>query len=242
MKEIATLEKLKEIAIPIDDKTIAIRPKEDKKVIFNPSVERNMEKCFCSDAGILSFVTDGKMYAIPYMASVMQVLNDAGFNRKTMFVPFTKGEYPLAEKSKWEKLNKMAENEIKERFTASCIRYSEKHGFGRISDDLLDNHCMEVPEHGLKVTDTDSSTKTYFPQITGTYFGKAAENSIGKYCIINGICSFVYRNGKTYFTKNNKVILALQEAGYRLGNLLVPMINGETIADPKQAERWQSIA
>ena len=90
-----TLEKLKEMSIAIDGTIVAYRPTENQKILFNPSVEPQMEHCYCSNSGIVAFVTDGMMYVIPFMASVMNVLNSEGFERKPMYVPFSNDEYPI---------------------------------------------------------------------------------------------------------------------------------------------------
>ena len=241
MQEISTLTKLKEMAIAIDHATMAMRPKENKKVIFNPSVDPQLEHCFCSNAGIVSFVTDGKMYAIPYMASVMKILNHEGFTRKTMNVPFSNDEYPIDEKRKWEALLKMVENERKERFVSTCESYADKHGYSEIAPSLLSDYCMKIPEDGVHVIKFQNSD-VYYPEIKGTAFGSTATNLIGKYCVDKGVCSFVYRDGSTYVTKNQKVISALQSAGFRLGSLHIPFTDGEIITDTAQAEIWKRIA
>ncbi|MBP3255359.1 MAG: hypothetical protein J6M60_02570 [Clostridia bacterium] len=238
---INTLQKLKEMAIAIHNGIIAMRPKENKKVIFNPSVDKKMEHCYCSNSGIVSFVADGTMYVIPYMASVMAVLNSEGFERKAMYVPFSNDEYPIGEKKKWDSLIKLSELERAERFTSECKKYSDKHGYGKIADDLINNHCLEIPATGVHVIKFQNSD-VYYPEITGSTFSNSAANTIGKYCIEKGICSFVYRNGKTYVTKNSDVISALQAAGYMLGNLHVPFANGEIITDTKEADIWKRIA
>ena len=241
MQEISTLEKLKEMSIAINHSTMAIRPKENKKVIFNPSVDPKMEHCFCSNAGVVAFVTDGKMYVTPYMASVMAVLNREGFTRKTMNVPFSNDEYPIDEKKKWDALLKMEKNERKERFISTCEGYADKHGYLSIADNLLKDCCLQIPEDGVHVVKFQNSD-VYYPEIKEMAFGSTATNLIGKYCVDKGVCSFVYRDGNTYVTKNTNVISALQAAGYRLGSLHVPFINGEIITDSLQAEIWKRIA
>lgn len=238
---IDSLQKLKDMSIAIHDGVMAIRPNENKKVIFNPSVDKKMEHCFCSNSGIVSFVTDGTMYVIPYMASVMAVLNAEGFERKPMYVPFSNDEYPVYEKKRWDALKKLSVAERLERFTADCEKYADKHGYGAISQSLINDFCLEIPEEGVHVVKFQNSD-VYYPEITGTSFSNSVANSLGKYCIEKGVCSFVYRNGKTYITKSSKVISALQSAGYRLGNLFVPFINGEIITDTTQAEKWKRIA
>ena len=238
---IDSMQKLKAMAIAINDGIMAIRPKENKKVIFNPSVDPEMENCYCSNSGIVSFVTDGTMYVIPYMVSVMNVLNNEGFKRKVMYVPFSNDEYPLTENSRWESLKKLSEMERYDRFVSDCEKYSDKHGYNSIAKHLIDDYCLEIPETGLHVIRFQNSD-VYYPEITGTSFSSSVANSIGKYCIEKGVCSFVYRDGKTYITKNTKVISALQTAGYRLGSLFVPFINGEIITDTIQAEKWKRIA
>ena len=238
---ITTLQKLKDLSIVIDGSTMAYRPNENKKVLFNPSVEPKMERCFCSNAGIIAFVIDGKMYVIPYMASVMSVLSDEGFERKPMYVPFSNEEYPIGQKDKWEALKRMAVTERKERFTSDCNNFSDKHGYGPIAQHLLKEFCLEIPEDGVHYIKFQNSD-VYYPVVSGTSFSNSVANSIGKYCIDKGVCTFVYRDGKTYVTKNSKVISALQSAGYMLGNLRVPFTNGEIITDSPQAEIWKRIA
>lgn len=238
---ISSLDKLKDLSIAIKGDIIAYRPKENKKILFNPSVETEMEHCFCSNAGIISFVADGVMYVTPYMPPVMAVLNSAGFKRKAMYVPFSNDEYPVDQKDKWEALQKMAKNERLERFTLECNKFADSHGYGSIADSLLSDACLAIPADGVHVIRFNSSS-VYYPEVREDYFSNSASNSIGKYCIEKGICSFVYRDGRTYVTTNHNVITALQSAGYRLGNLNVPFTNGEIITDTRQAEKWKRIA
>ena len=240
---ILTLEQLKHEAIEVTKGTVAFRPSQKKKVLLNTTVDKKMEHCFCSNEGIVSFVDKGKMYVIPFMAAVMSVLNGEGFERKPMDVPFTNDEYPLEEKKKWDSLKEMVQIERQERFKKDCEKYADRHGYGSIASNLIEDCCLLVPESGIKVNCPGKGSDTYYPEMTGAQtFGTKEARFIGKYCIDKGVCSFVYRDGKTYYTKSNQVISALQSAGYMLGNLFVPFISGEVITDSNAADKWKKIA
>ena len=240
---ISTLEDLKQKAVAIKEGSIAFRPSQNKKVVLNPKVSKDLEHCFCSNEGIVSFVDEGKMYVIPFMASVQNTLNVEGFKRKPMNVPISKDEYPLDEKKKWDSLKEMVIQEREERFRKDCEKFADRHGYGTIASNLLDDYCLMVPEKGITVNCPGKGSDVYYPEVISTNpFGSKEAHSVGKYCIDRGVCSFVYRDGKTYYTKSKKVISALQSAGYMLGNLFIPFISGEVITDQTAADKWKKIA
>ena len=86
MKEITTIEQLKEVALDID------------------KVGQHLEKMYNIKNGKLAFITNGTKYLILYTTGIEDLLEMEGFVRhKGIYVPFAK-------RKDWEKLKKMFKN------------------------------------------------------------------------------------------------------------------------------------
>ena len=85
MKEITTLEELKEAAITINRTFRVVSYETNKEETLEPNDEsllRHLEKGYRSKRGMIAFVTENTMYVIPYMSRVIKILVENGFEQK----------------------------------------------------------------------------------------------------------------------------------------------------------------
>lgn len=239
MKAPQTMQELKEIALSITSPITICNFLNNEKTTLTPVYEATLEKRYCISTGIIVFIYENTFYVIPYMRTVMHLLKENGFTYYNMDIPFSNGDYPAEQKAHWENLLKMAVEQSKIDFISDCNDYSESHNFGNITKSLLDK-CFEMPSTGVHV-EHEFGAGIYYPLI-GTSLDNVAISRLGRYCIKNGTCVFVYRNGKTYVTQDWEVVHALSLSGYVLGDLFVPFANGETIVEPVYAAKWKDIS
>lgn len=185
------------------------------------------------------FVHENEVFVTPYTRAVIATLRSFGFTDDYFYVPFSNGDYPKQEESKWKYLRHQAEVAYQEEFTADCYAYCDKHGYGTISDETLAN-CFEMPATGVAVKHLYFED-TYYPAISRC-LDCVAIDRIGRFCTNNGRVVFVYRNGKTYVAKGYKILSELRSAGYKESGLFVPFSNGEAIQDPVLKARWDAIS
>lgn len=240
MKNVTTLAELKGKAIAIKHPVKVCWPQHGgKEELLVPKLDMSLEKGYESNNGTIAFVSDQMLYVIPYMRKVMQILDESGFTRKSMYVPFSNWDYPVAEKFAWEALKRTAEEQHQLDFIADCNKFADEHGFKTIEETLFEK-CFEMPAKGVEVEHLNFRD-TYYPAITGTFLDCVASDRIGRYCTNNGTCVFIYRDGKTYVTRSREVMDALYDAGYVEGGLFVPFSNGERIKDAVYAQQWQRV-
>lgn len=177
------------------------------------------------------------VYVIPSMRIVSSILRDMGYKENFgLYVPFSNGDYPVLEKAKWDNLRKFQVEQRKVDFVNDCNAFCDKNEIGTIDEKYFDK-CFEMPETGVPVKHP-CWEETYYPAITGSFLDCVAVDKLGKYTYNNGTIAFVYRDGKTYVTRDYNVLGALRAAGYKEGSLFVPFSNGETIAHVGLGARW----
>lgn len=162
-----------------------------------------------------------------------------GFEKKSFYVPFSNGDYPLKYQYQWNCLRNAAHESYKADFVADCEEYCNKHHIGAISKEIIEN-CFEMPEMGVQVKHIYYED-VYYPIMNQTCLDCRCEK-LGTFCYNNGRVVFVYRNGKTYVAKGYKIIAELEAAGFSKAGLFVPFSNGETIINPALRQRWDSIS
>jgi len=238
MKESCTLTEIMEMALSTA-KPIKVKYPSGRLELFDPRI--NVEDgCYGINKNVISFVKNHTLFIIPYFRSVIKTLVDNGFVKKIIYVPFSNGDYPVDFQEKWDNL--LADSLLHRHLDliSDCEELSNQLGYSEISDNLLDK-CFEIPISGVKVTHT-SGQKTYYPLITCDNFNQKKAAIIGHYNIKNGVCVFVYRNGKTYVTRNSSVIHLLYKNGYKKSDLTVPFTPPETICDSSYAHKWEVIS
>ena len=124
-------------------------------------------------------------------------------------------------------------------FSTACERYCDRHGFGRLEYKTLEN-CLVIPNCGIWV-DHPSFSDRYDPLIDEDSTVVAVKNLICTFCYNKGVTIFVYRDGRTYVTKGEKILEELIDAGYNEAGLYVPFCNGEVIRNGFLRAFWDSI-
>lgn len=244
MKEITTLEELKEAAITINRTFRVVSYETNKEETLEPNEEsllRHLEKGYRTKRGMIAFVTENTMYVIPYMSRVIKILVENGFEQKYMVVPFSRSNYPIEAKDQWEELIMMAHESQLNEFSTDCNKFCDEHEFGAI-DETLFQMCFEMPSYGVRVKNSCGEYIYYYPAIIRSYLDYTAVEKLGKYGTKNGITAFVYRDGKTYVTRSQKVLEAIIKADYiEEKDLVVPFANGEEIHNQGYANLWKKI-
>lgn len=239
-----TMGELKGMAIAINAPIQVCWPQHgDKQETLNPDyaiANPNLNYTYSTNNSTIAFVEEEVLYVMPYFRKAMAVLQENRFTEKCFYVPFSNWDYPLTEKARWEELQREAHDQHTLDFIADCNAFSDRHGFG-VLDEKHMQKCFEMPISGVLVKHPYFEKKHY-PEITGTCLDCVAAEKIGHYCTNNGTTVFIYRDGKTYVTKNWEVVDALQKAGYKEGTFFVPFSNGESIEDSMYAKQWEKIS
>jgi hypothetical protein len=164
----------------------------------------------------------------------------SGFFRRFFYVPFSNGDYPKKEKSRWEELCTMQHKLAKEDFIQSCEEYCDKHNIGTLTDEVL-SKCFVIPEKGVMVESMKKYRETYYPMLNTTFFDSNAQNLLGKFFCNNGRVAFIYRDGRTIVTRGYWIKSVLEAAGYKEENIFVPFSNSETIVDLFWRSQWERV-
>lgn len=218
---------------------IAVFPNSAKeKALYVSDLASKFNDCYAMNNSTVCFVSGNEVFVIPYTRSTMSSLDYAGFHRDYFYVPFSNGDYPKANQTKWNNLWEKAHQSYKADFIEDCENYCNKRHIGAISKSTLAN-CFEMPENGVRVKHLYFED-VYYPVINQNGFDSRCVE-IGHFCYNNGRVVFVYRNGKTYVAKGYKILDELRAAGYSESGLFVPFSNGEQICDPYLRSRWESI-
>lgn len=234
------MDSLKKGAVKVHSGMIAVFPQHAQESILDISeLVPKFNGCYATNNSTVCFVFDDEVFVTPYTRFVMSSLHSAGFCEKYFYVPFSNGDYPKTEWSKWNSLREKAKQSYAEEFVDDCVSYCDKHHIGTISEESLKN-CFEMPTTGVKVSRLYFE-ECYYPIINTSRFDCIAADRIGHFCTNNGKVVFVYRNGKTYVTKGYKILKELCDAGYTESGLFVPFSNGEQIQDPALKALWESI-
>lgn len=235
-----TFNDLMQNALKIEGPTEICWPTSDRiRETINPSDYRFYDQCYSVGTDVIAFIYGKTLYVMPYYINAEKILTHADFKKKHFYVPLSGGAYPIDKQNEWEEIKEKAEKI--EDYTKKCVKYAEKRGYGSIDEGILEEYCFEIPVEGVEVERIDGSRFTHYPAIryikNNSILGK-----IGLYSIRNGICAFVYRDGKTYVTCHDFIIEELHKKGYRNGFLWIPFSDGnEKIIDLKYSIKWEKI-
>ena len=138
-------------------------------------------------------------------------------------------------------------------FLGLCTTWCDEHNIGTLSDELIEKNSICIPEEGVTVEEVCSGMRLkekYIPVLDGKEFlgDKLFTERIGKYTISSDEkrLVFVYRNGKTYVTRNTPEVLdELKANGYKEMSenyiVVVPFSSIETIVDIDLRKKWDVI-
>lgn len=187
----------------------------------------------------LCWVMDGEIYAAPYTRSLVQLLDQAGFRNGSFYVPFSNGEHPYNRRAEWESLLLSAGVATLKDFEEDAKAWCDEHKIGSIDENLLES-CLRVPHGGIPVEDCGVYS-IYYPRLNETCVDIVAISSLGSYSYNAGRVAFVYRDGHTYLSKDPAIMNALEKAGYRRDDFLVPLSGPEKITDSYLRYLWDNI-
>lgn len=236
--EIRNFEELVNAAIKVRNGMMVHWPQYDKNEQLQLNVATRHKQTYNCNNGVTVIVdSDLNTYVIPSMRIVSSILREKGYKENYgLYVPFSNGDYPVLEKVQWDNLCKFQDEQRRIAFINDCHTFCDKNEIGTIDERFFDK-CFEMPETGVPVKHFYYED-TLYPAIRGSFLDCVAADLLGKYTTNNGTICFVYRNGKTYVTRDYNVLSALRVAGYKEGNLFVPFSNGETIAHVGFGARW----
>ena len=205
-KKIGSLEDLRSFAFKIDE-PIKVRPLVGKHHKITPYFEKDVQKGYCIHEGMLVFVDGAAMYVLPYFNQGLDILKDASFLPKEMFVPFSDGSVPIASEDDWKKIVDMATQYRIDEFQKQCKDYAKTKKIPSIPKEILDK-CTERP----LLTYIINHIYSVYSGIPTLYFDVS---KIGTYTVYDGrYCTFVHTDGKTYHSDRIDVYKALIDAGY----------------------------
>lgn len=187
----------------------------------------------------LCWVMDGEIYAAPYTRSLVQLLDQAGFRNGSFYVPFSNGEHPYNRRAEWESLLLSAGVAMLKDFEEDAKAWCDEHKIGSIDENLLES-CLRIPRSGIPVED-GGVYSTYYPRLNETCIDIVAISCLGSYSYNAGRVAFVYRDGHTYLSKDPAIMNALEKAGYRRDDFLVPLSGSEKITDAYLRHLWDNI-
>lgn len=182
---------------------------------------------YYSNNGVILFVDEALTnYVIPFVDGFTDVLASEGYKEFAMFVPFSNGEYPKANKSTWHDIREMCKDLswliVRER--AKSI--AKKRKVGPVPKQIL-LRAKEIPYYGVDVKHPYYET-TIEPNIHSCFITDEAAKLIGTYCTNNGTFVIQSDDGKTYTVKHfDGIYELLSNAGYTYEYQFVPFSNGE---------------
>ena len=197
-------------------------------------------KVFCTNNSTVAFIDSDGVFVTPYTRHGMAVLYSAGFTREWFYVPFSNGDHPTFEESRWGFLRTKARKSYSRDYEEDCKKWCDEHHIGTLPTEVLDN-CFRIPYDGVLVRRSNYESRTC-PACNERCVDCTVVDKLGTFCGNNGRVAFVYRDGHTYVTKGYKIINQLQKAGYKESGLYVPFSNGEEIVDLELAKAWAKVS
>ena len=108
MKNVNNMKKLKEFAFGITEPIEVTYPQFGKTDVIEPVNDRKLDGKYYVNNGIMSFVSEGVMYVVPYTEKALQILLKQGFICDGVKVPFSNWEYPTHQNERWESIKAKA--------------------------------------------------------------------------------------------------------------------------------------
>lgn len=189
--------------------------------------------------GMVCWVMNGEIYAAPCTRKLIQLLSQAEFRNESFYVPFSNGEHPYHQATKWQSLHVSADVATLKDFEEDAKAWCDERRIGSIDENLLDS-CLRVPRGGIPV-ESGGIYSTYYPLLNEACIDIVAIDRLGSYSYNAGRVAFIYRDGHTYLSKDPSIMDTLEKAGYRRDNFLVPLSGSEKITDAYLRQIWDNI-
>jgi hypothetical protein len=195
-----------------------------------PTKEEDLDRVknvgkYCTNNGLISFIDEqGRLYVGSVTQDRVKELEDAGYQRGGIWVPFSNGELPVNTRAK--------KNLLRMRVRSDQINAKgrEKEMLDRYASIAKDRGIGKQNVSGVWLNCDNISYKTLDGE-AHSFEGKGNEDRsklIGKYCTNNGIITFVDEEGDRYIgPQTPDRIKALESAGYEKSGFMVPFSNGE---------------
>ena len=110
MKDFTNISEVQKYAIALSGPTDIYWPQFKTFEVYEPLLDGSAERCYYSNNGIISFISNNVQYVIPNISNVREILKKDGFENKAMYVPFSNWSCPVEEKDRWYNLLLMRKN------------------------------------------------------------------------------------------------------------------------------------
>lgn len=198
---------------------------------------------YCQNAGRVVFVDNqGRTFVTPFCSEITHSLQRAGYKEGNMRVPFSNGEIPANDllKLRWKQLCALSRMEYekreKRRKVEKLNELAVRKNISQLPPEVYEL-SLKIPKEGFEVVFFETERDIVRP-----VRDFELERCIGTYYNYLGRLVFVDCNGDTYVTPHcDEVARILNEAGYNVSQLYVPLANGEKIIDPEIANKWNSL-
>ena len=248
LKNVRTLEELKNAAITVKsrEKVIVFWPQFNKCHEQVYALEREYfmsERTYNINNGVIAFYEQNALYVIPYFCKAISIVEMEGFEHSDMFVPFSNHEYPVKYKDTWSAMMRESREIQEEDYREDCIKYSAQLGVTPISQNLLDDMCMAIPEEGIMVNNPSKEPERRFPVVAGCFCDNMTVDYLGRYFVNaqSGIITFVNADGKQYITRSETVHKELFKKGYRFRKFDEVFETGEEPAEDEYLDCWKHL-
>ena len=199
--------------------------------------EHNNE--YCLNNGTVCFVLDGEIYAAPFTRKLFSGIRKTGLREGVFYVPFSNGDVPYHDRGHWEELRAKAWKSQLEDFEEDAKAWCRDNGIRELDKKFL-AHSLRIPRSGIPVEDCGVKG-VYYPRLSEASFDCVAMDKIATYSYNAGRVAFVYNDGHTYLSKDTSIMDALDKAGYKRQDFLVPLSGPEKITDNYLRHLWDSI-
>ena len=228
-------------SIELPDKVLVVYPFNQEETLDISDVRAKFNGAvYCMNNSTLAFITkDHRFFATPFTRKAYRKLDEEGFREASFYVPFSNGDYPKGDASRWFELRELAQISYREDYKEDIAKYCDEHGFGELAASTLAN-CFAIPTNGVHVRHPYFE-QTYYPVCNESCVDCTVADNVGGYCTNNGRVVFIYRDGHTYVCKGYGILDELRAAGYKEKSLFVPFSNGEEIADIGLKTAWDSL-
>lgn len=206
-------------------------------------IKETDKKTYCGNNGVLAFVDgNGKYHAAPSRDDLVAALEGEGYQKNTLFVPFSNGEKPvdgplpnnLGAAAKWDQLIREAdaygrEQERKENLATYEKKAKEREITPVIGDYII---CDGVTTTNDEKIETNETTEGLRQRI----------DHVGTYSSNNGTTAFVDGQGHLCAAPSSELLfITLKASGYKKGEMFVPFSNGELPENKSLQNKWKAL-
>lgn len=245
LKNVKNLEDLKDAAVRIKDKErrITYWPQFGRHQVETYSLTNDYcinERTYNTNNGVIAFYEQEVLYVIPQFPQGIAILQNEGFQKCGMFVPFSNHEYPIVEQVHWKNMVEEAKKILEETYRKECIENAKMMGIEPIDQELLDERCMRIPDEGILISNPDKETERKFPATVGYCCDNATLDHLGRYYVnaTNGIITFVNADGMQYVTRSETVHKQLFDRGYKFSRMEEIFGDGDEPVDKEVMEQY----